>query len=113
MALGAVDKHNVNVQIVPCGLTYFSGHRFRGHVIAEFGSYYLPPSPPPPPQKRPSLCLNSMFRKKGKPIVISPNDERIARYRDPKTKRDACSELLEQVEKRLRSVWPSSDIARQ
>ncbi len=43
MALGAVDKHNVNVQIVPCGLTYFSGHRFRGHVIAEFGSDLLPP----------------------------------------------------------------------
>jgi len=55
MALGAVDKHNVNVHIVPCGLTYFSGHRFRGHVIAEFGRDLHP---------QPFSLFSNMLRKK-------------------------------------------------
>jgi hypothetical protein len=33
MALGAAAKHNVEVQIVPCGLTYFHGHRYRFLVV--------------------------------------------------------------------------------
>jgi hypothetical protein len=31
MALGAAAQHNVEVQIVPCGLTYFHGHRYNSH----------------------------------------------------------------------------------
>jgi glycerol-3-phosphate O-acyltransferase/dihydroxyacetone phosphate acyltransferase len=29
MALGAVEKYKVPVKIVPCGLNYFFGHKFR------------------------------------------------------------------------------------
>jgi glycerol-3-phosphate O-acyltransferase/dihydroxyacetone phosphate acyltransferase len=25
------------VRIVPCGMNYFHGHRFRSHVLVEFG----------------------------------------------------------------------------
>jgi hypothetical protein len=37
IALGALDKHDINVPIVPVGLTYFRGHRFRGRLVVEFG----------------------------------------------------------------------------
>lgn len=38
MALGAMDKYtNLSVKIVPCGLNYFHGHRFRSHVMVEYG----------------------------------------------------------------------------
>uniref|UniRef100_K3WVL3 Phospholipid/glycerol acyltransferase domain-containing protein n=1 Tax=Globisporangium ultimum (strain ATCC 200006 / CBS 805.95 / DAOM BR144) TaxID=431595 RepID=K3WVL3_GLOUD len=38
MALGAKDKYNINAHVVPVGLTYFRGHRFRGRVTVEFGT---------------------------------------------------------------------------
>eukprot|EP00008_Paramoeba_atlantica_P012827 CAMPEP_0201493506 /NCGR_PEP_ID=MMETSP0151_2-20130828/39059_1 /ASSEMBLY_ACC=CAM_ASM_000257 /TAXON_ID=200890 /ORGANISM="Paramoeba atlantica, Strain 621/1 / CCAP 1560/9" /LENGTH=587 /DNA_ID=CAMNT_0047880977 /DNA_START=67 /DNA_END=1830 /DNA_ORIENTATION=+ len=38
MALGALEKYGVSTTIIPCGLTYFSGHRFRSRVMLEFGS---------------------------------------------------------------------------
>lgn len=38
MALGVKDKYNVNVPVVPVGLNYFRGHRFRGRVTVEFGT---------------------------------------------------------------------------
>jgi glycerol-3-phosphate O-acyltransferase / dihydroxyacetone phosphate acyltransferase len=44
MALGAMEKYNVPITIVPCGLNYFSGHRFRSHVLVEFGKPYQIPS---------------------------------------------------------------------
>jgi glycerol-3-phosphate O-acyltransferase/dihydroxyacetone phosphate acyltransferase len=37
IALGTLDKYDVNVPIVPVGLTYFRGHRFRGRLVVEFG----------------------------------------------------------------------------
>ncbi|CAK4919313.1 unnamed protein product [Aphanomyces euteiches] len=37
MALGAKDRYHINVPVVPIGLTYFRGHRFRGRVVIEFG----------------------------------------------------------------------------
>lgn len=38
MALGAMDKYeSVKVKIVPVGLNYFHGHRFRSHVMVEYG----------------------------------------------------------------------------
>lgn len=37
IALGMVDKYNITVPIVPVGLNYFRGHRFRGRVVVEFG----------------------------------------------------------------------------
>lgn len=30
-------KSSDRVNIVPCGLNYFHGHRFRSHVLVEFG----------------------------------------------------------------------------
>lgn len=44
MALGAMEKYNREVKIVPCGLNYFSGHRFRSVVVIEFGKPYTIPS---------------------------------------------------------------------
>lgn len=38
MALGVKDKYNINAHVVPVGLTYFRGHRFRGRVTVEFGT---------------------------------------------------------------------------
>ncbi|TMW67476.1 hypothetical protein Poli38472_011096 [Pythium oligandrum] len=38
MAMGVRDKYNINVPVVPVGLNYFRGHRFRGRVTVEFGS---------------------------------------------------------------------------
>lgn len=37
IALGVADAHGVFVPIVPVGLNYFRGHRFRGRVVVEFG----------------------------------------------------------------------------
>ena len=37
MALGALEKFGVTTTIIPCGLTYFGGHRFRSRAMLEFG----------------------------------------------------------------------------
>lgn len=37
MALGAASCHGVQVPVVPIGLNYFKGHRFRSRVFVEFG----------------------------------------------------------------------------
>ena len=38
MALGAMDMNSaLSVKIIPCGLNYFHGHRFRSHVMVEYG----------------------------------------------------------------------------
>ena len=37
IALGTQEKFDVKVPIVPVGLTYFRGHRFRGRLVVEFG----------------------------------------------------------------------------
>lgn len=38
IALGVSEKYGVSVPIVPVGLNYFRGHRFRGRCVVEFGS---------------------------------------------------------------------------
>jgi len=43
MALGAMSKYGKPVYIVPCGLNYFSGHRFRGNSLLEFGKAFKIP----------------------------------------------------------------------
>ena len=44
MALGAMAHHkDLQVQIVPCGLNYWAGHRFRSTVVVEFGRPYRIP----------------------------------------------------------------------
>ncbi|OQR81084.1 glycerol-3-phosphate O-acyltransferase [Achlya hypogyna] len=37
MAFGVKDTYHINVPVVPVGLNYFRGHRFRGRVVIEFG----------------------------------------------------------------------------
>lgn len=74
MALGAVDKYKVPVKIVPCGLNYFFGHKFRSRVALEFGE----------------------------PYEILPESELVEQYRHDK--RASCSALLETITARLRSV---------
>jgi glycerol-3-phosphate O-acyltransferase/dihydroxyacetone phosphate acyltransferase len=65
-------KRSERVTIVPCGLNYFHGHRFRSHVLVEFG----------------------------KPVEIT--DDLLELY--AKDRRAAYSEVLQLVEKRLKSV---------
>lgn len=40
---GAMEKYGHPIYIVPCGLNYFEGHRFRGNCLIEFGRYYKIP----------------------------------------------------------------------
>jgi glycerol-3-phosphate O-acyltransferase / dihydroxyacetone phosphate acyltransferase len=37
IAFGVLDKYDRNVPIIPVGLNYFRGHRFRGRVVVQFG----------------------------------------------------------------------------
>mmetsp|Transcript_8013 Transcript_8013/g.18717 ORF Transcript_8013/g.18717 Transcript_8013/m.18717 type:complete len:696 (+) Transcript_8013:107-2194(+) len=45
IALDAFRLHQVRVPIIPVGLNYYRGHRFRGRVVIEFGTpEYIPDS---------------------------------------------------------------------
>ena len=37
MALGAMALSGIRVNIVPCGLNYYKGHKFRTRVVVEYG----------------------------------------------------------------------------
>ncbi len=37
IAFRTMEKHNLSVPIVPIGLSYFRGHRFRARCVVEFG----------------------------------------------------------------------------
>lgn len=37
IAFGTLDKHGVNVPVIPIGLNYFRGHRFRARAVVEYG----------------------------------------------------------------------------
>ncbi|CCW64028.1 unnamed protein product [Phytomonas sp. EM1] len=41
-SLGAAER-NISVKVVPCGLTYFYGHKFRSRAYLEFGKPITPP----------------------------------------------------------------------
>lgn len=43
MALGAMQKYHSKVYIVPCGLNYFKGHRFRSKVTIQYGQAFEVP----------------------------------------------------------------------
>ena len=38
IAFGTLSDGNTNVSIIPVGLNYFRGHRFRGRVVVEYGT---------------------------------------------------------------------------
>lgn len=40
MALGAMEKYNMPVKLVPCGFNYYNPHKFRSKAILEFGPAY-------------------------------------------------------------------------
>lgn len=76
MALGAMAANpDLNVQLVPVGLSYFHAHKFRSRAVIEFG-------PPISVDKE----LVKMFEEGGA------------------KKREACGKLLEQVHEGLRAV---------
>lgn len=75
MALGAMNNDpNCNVKIVPCGMNYFSAHKFRSRAVIEFGH----------------------------PIEI-PKDL-VKKYNNPETNRESIKELLDIVTTGLRAV---------
>ncbi|CAM9390604.1 unnamed protein product [Phaeothamnion confervicola] len=37
IAFGALEQHNLSVPVVPIGMNYYRGHRFRGRACVEFG----------------------------------------------------------------------------
>lgn len=43
MAFGAMNQYNKSITIVPCGLNYFQGHKFRSKVIMNLGVPYQVP----------------------------------------------------------------------
>ena len=76
MALGAMAANSdLDVKLVPVGLSYFHAHKFRSRAVIEFG---------PPISADPELV--EMYKAGG-----------------PK-KREACGKLLEQVHEGLRAV---------
>jgi len=45
IAYSALEKDGINIPIIPVGLNYFRGHRFRGRLIVEYGRpTYIDPS---------------------------------------------------------------------
>ncbi|CCE65301.1 hypothetical protein TPHA_0K01680 [Tetrapisispora phaffii CBS 4417] len=75
MALGCIEKHpDCNVKIVPCGMNYFSPHRFRSRAVVEFGD----------------------------PIEIPKS--LVEKYHNPETNREAVRDLLDTITEGLKAV---------
>jgi len=75
IAYEALKELDINVPIIPVGLNYFHGHRFRGRAVVEFGA----------------------------PIYIDP--ETLPSYVEGgKEKRRVCSELIDKVADGMRST---------
>ncbi len=75
ISYSALEQNGISVPIVPVGLNYFRGHRFRGRVTVEFG----------------------------KPIYPDPSD--LSDYiKGGEAKRSACNKLLNTIEDSMRSV---------
>ena len=72
-SLGAAER-GIQSKIVPCGLTYFFGHRFRSRAHIEFGE------------------------------PIMPSDDLIAKFQQNELKREATGDFLKVLDKNLRSV---------
>ena len=76
MALGAMAANpDLDVKLVPVGLSYFHAHKFRSRAVVEFGT----------------------------PISVTPDLVEMYKAGGPK-KRAACGKLLEQVHDALRAV---------
>jgi glycerol-3-phosphate O-acyltransferase/dihydroxyacetone phosphate acyltransferase len=76
MALGAADKYpDLKLTIVPVGLNYFHGHRFRGRAYVEYGD----------------------------PIHLTPELKQAYKAGGDK-KKEACNTLLETIREHLQAV---------
>lgn len=75
IAYSALEQDGLNVPIVPVGLSYFQGHRFRGRVIVEYG--------------RPTYVDSTTLREYS---------------RGGADKRRVCNELMGKIEDNMRSV---------
>lgn len=78
MALGAMNKFNINVKIVPIGLNYYKAEEFRSKVIVDIGRAYEIPK-----------NLAEMFRqdKKGATAIVMDEIKKvysITKYKDVK-----------------------------
>lgn len=80
IAYSALEKDGTLIPIVPVGLNYFRGHRFRGRAIVEYGA----------------------------PIYINPNTLK-AYKAGGHQKRKVCNGLLQRVEDSMRSVLVTTD----
>lgn len=79
IAYSALEQEGLSVPIVPVGLNYFRGHRFRGRVTVEFG----------------------------KPIYVDP--KRLKDYmKGGEERRSACNEVLGRITDSMRSVIVSA-----
>ncbi|KAL7577041.1 hypothetical protein ACA910_006783 [Epithemia clementina (nom. ined.)] len=79
IAYSALDKHNLNIPIVPVGLNYFRAHRWRGKAVIEYG--------------RPTMIDAStlpQFQQGGE------------------ARRAICNALLEDIERSMKSVLVSA-----
>ncbi|CAK9437893.1 uncharacterized protein LODBEIA_P22710 [Lodderomyces beijingensis] len=75
MALGAMENNpECDVKIVPCGMNYFSAHKFRSRAVIEFGD----------------------------PITIQ--QELVKKYANPETSKEAVRELLDLISTGLKAV---------
>ena len=60
MALGAMERHNSSVKLVPCGFNYYNPQKFRSKAVLEFG----------PPYEIPLEMVELYRRDKRKAIAI-------------------------------------------
>jgi len=42
ISLKAFEKYGIRVPIIPVGLNYYKGHKFRGKLAINFGAPYYP-----------------------------------------------------------------------
>ena len=75
IAYAALEKDGLNIPIVPVGLSYFKGHRFRGRAVVEYGQ----------------------------PIYINPDTLKDYKKGGP-DKRRVCNDLLTRIEDSMKSV---------
>ena len=128
MALGAMAATpGLNVTIVPVGINYFKGHRFRSRVFVDIGRcLHLPPARkhprharvrpahtsttcstihPSPPAPRACTHTHTLHSSPSTGEPIKPTAEMVAKFQSGgDDKRSACGALLEEVSAGIRSV---------
>lgn len=99
ISFGALEHYNVSVPIVPVGLNYFRGHRFRGRVVVEFGAPIRVSEDLYSTYRYVLLCISSFCSLLGGLTLPS-----VYFVGHSTNKKDACTQLLTEVEDGMRSV---------